>query len=291
VPTTCSPYVIEMLYNTHLISTNVSNQRWCDNDENMKDDDDKKEDEIKKNKNQMIPALIIRQNVWKYVIQVLTNTLPNESTASTTSTASIASIASTASTVSIASTGSSNALSRTLLNITNEKTILQCVLDLSILDTLCSPKNRSLTELKNTMSNKIDPVEWTLYESLIKDNVYRQVERMQFYTGNTTTYNDTTTKGSKRSVPTKNTYGYSEDNVSQNILPMALTPGRFPLLPVARVGRKKSLGSSPTSPRSPNHESSTGTSNGGGQDRKGVSDSGTTASGLFSSITTSFWGD
>ena len=272
-----------MLYNTHLISTNVSNQRWCDNDENSKDDDDKKEDEIKKNKNQMIPALIIRQNVWKYVIQVLTNTLPNKSTASTASTTS------TASTASIASTGSSNALSRTLLNITNEKTILQCVLDLSILDTICSPKNRSLTELKNAMSNKIDPVEWTLYESLIKDNVYRQVERMQFYTGNTTTYNDTTTKGSKHRVPTKNTYGYSEDNVSQNILPMALTPGRFPLLPVARVGRKKSLGSSPTSPRSPTHESST--SNGGGQDRKGVSESGTTASGLFSSITTSFWGD
>ena len=279
-----------MLYNTHLISTNVSNQRWCDDNENSKDDDDdKKEDEIKKNKNQMIPALIIRQNVWKYVIQVLTNTLPNESTAST---ASIASTTSTASTASIASTGSSNALSRSLLNITNEKTILQCVLDLSILDTICSPKNIALTELKNAMSNKIDPVEWTLYESLIKDNVYRQVERMQFYTGNTTTYNDTTTKGSKHRVPsTKNTYGYSEDNVSQNILPMALTPGRFPLLPVARVGRKKSLGSSPSSPRSPNHESSTGTSNGGGQDRKGVSDSGTTASGLFSSITTSFWGD
>ena len=165
------------------------------------------------------------------------------------------------------------------------------MLDLSILDTICSPKNRSLTELKNAMSNKIDPVEWTLYESLIKDNVYRQVERMQFYTGNTTTYNDTTTKGSKRHAPTKNTYGYSEDNVSQNILPMALTPGRFPLLPVARVGRKKSLGSSPTSPRNPNHESSTGTSNGGGQDQKGISESGTTASGLFSSITTSFWGD
>jgi hypothetical protein len=152
-----------------------------------------------------------------------------------------------------------------------------------------------LKQLKTTMESKIDPVEWTLYESLFNHSIDTQMERMKFYTpvhrgggGRRRSGGGGGGGGGNRSTSSMfNTYGYSDESVSQNILPMASTPGRFPLLPVARVVRRKSFGSL-GSPRSGSPEQQQQQHSNAQRSSSGVTQAATT---LFSSITTSFWGD
>jgi hypothetical protein len=201
---------------------------------------------------EIVPSKIILKEMWSVIVDVLTNTVQNG----------------------------------IISAITDEKDILQFVLDIGVLEKLSNIhstlSSSKLKTIKTKLEGKIDPVEWTLYESLLEQSICNQIERMKFYTTGSTSY-DSGRSGKRTTSFT--TYGYSETSVSQNILPMASTPGRFPLLPVARTMRKKSFDSPISSlvgspEKSRQQAKTSGTS--------GVTQAATT---LFSSITTSFWGD
>ena len=264
MPTSCSPYIVEMLYAMHDILYHTSSLTWCGSSSGGDD---------------VVPSKIMLKEMWTVIVRTLVE----------------------------GKVGSS------FSDVNEDKDILQCILDVSVLERLaCSslsffgaPSSAAraevhalvnrLKQLKTTMESKIDPVEWTLYESLFNHSIDTQMERMKFYTpvhrgggGRRSGGGGGGGGGGNRSTSSMfNTYGYSDESVSQNILPMASTPGRFPLLPVARVVRKKSFGSL-GSPRSGSPEQQQQQHSNAQTSSSGVTQAATT---LFSSITTSFWGD
>lgn len=260
MPTSCSPYIVEMLYAMHNILFHTSSLTWCGSSSGGDD---------------VVPSKIMLKEMWTAIVRTLIE----------------------------------GKLGSSFSDVNEDKDILQCILDISVLERLAFSSlsffagtssaartevhalvNR-LKQLKTTMESKIDPVEWTLYESLFNHSIDTQMERMKFYTpvyrgGRGRRSSSGGGGGNSSTSSLFNTYGYSDESVSQNILPMASTPGRFPLLPVARVVRGKSFGSL-GSPRSGSPEQQQQHSNAQASS-SGVTQAATT---LFSSITTSFWGD
>ena len=240
MPTTCSPHVVDMLYQLRrLLSvapTKDAGEWWCGDGTSS-----------------LSPAQSVQLEMWCAVMNVLESELSMET------------------------------------DQMNEQDVLQFVLDLTVLEKICPSTPSVLLEtrnklkhLKETMISQVDPVEWTLYESMVEDTAIRQLKRVCFFTS------QDVVSSSSGSTSHRNTFssgggGYTD--VSQNILPMASTPGRFPLLPVARTGRKKSFGTIMSPQGSPKVQSRHQTPGGSANGVTKV------ASDLFSSITTSFWGD
>jgi hypothetical protein len=202
VPSMASPFVAQLLFDAHHALIRASSTPWC-------------------GENDLVPYRGLSSKLWHAVNDIFCSRC---ALGTTQAAATVA-----------AGEADGRATAHMVLS---EEASLQLILDVGVL--LCVFGKEDSTEcrmatLRKQLINRIDPIEWTLYESLLSSVVASQVQRNQYFAPQRRA-------ASRRPARVLATSALalqdSEDRTSQNIMKMAKMSSRFALLPVARVARR-----------------------------------------------------
>ena len=173
----------------------------------------------------------------------------------------------------------------------SEAAALQLILDIGVILGAFERdlSHSNLSRLHERLVSVIDPIEWTLYESLLTQVISLQVQRYRYFVMQRAEV-EAAPVAVKARHGIESVLEVSDGEGSQNILKLAKMASRFPLLPVARVASRQASNSEDGgfyALDGGNHPSSPTASSPDASPMKSTY----TASSLLSSITSGIWGE